>query len=293
MKELILYVGPPGSGKSTNALADFYTNTFNITYINQDKHGKEEHKKLFLEAISNGQTIILDRMNFSKEQRNRYLIPAKEAGYKTKIIVFHESFETCFNRCLKRENHETIKTKRDASSALNFFFKKYERVEDNEADEVIRIWPEGEKSSAIICDLDGTLCDIDHRLHFVQKIEGAGKKDWKGFFNGLSEDKVNDWCRDILHSLQDDNKIVLCSGRPDSHRKQTEEWLKKFGLHYDNLFMRSRNDFRSDDVVKEQILDFEILTRFEPYFCIDDRDQVVKMWRKRGLVCLQCAPGDF
>lgn len=57
--------------------------------------------------------------------------------------------------------------------------------------------------------------------------------------------------------------------------------------------MRPRNDYRRDDIVKEIILDFEILTRYTPIFMIDDRTQVVEMWRRRGFVCLQCAKGNF
>jgi predicted kinase len=287
MKELILLVGPPGSGKSTYA-QQLLNLTHPCWYINQDSQGKEGHFDRFKDGIAFDHDIIVDRMNFSKEQRNRYLIPAKEAGFKTKIIVLHESFETCFKRCLERKGHETITTEQAARSALGFFFKSYERVEDNEADEVVRIWPEGDKPKAIICDLDGTLCNIDHRLHFVK---GEGKKNWKGFFDGIPGDKLNEWCRDILRNIW--GCPVLCSGRPDSHRKQTEEWLKKHEISYDNLFMRQRDDFRSDTIVKEQILDFEILTRYKPYFIIDDRKTVVDMWRKRGYTCLACAEGDF
>jgi hypothetical protein len=28
-------------------------------------------------------------------------------------------------------------------------------------------------------------------------------------------------------------------------------------------------------------------------FVVEDRNRVVEMWRKEGLVCLQCAPGEF
>ena len=39
------------------------------------------------------------------------------------------------------------------------------------------------------------------------------------------------------------------------------------------------------------------LEHIEPFYdvlCVlDDRDQVVRMWRHRGLTCLQVAPGNF
>jgi hypothetical protein len=28
-------------------------------------------------------------------------------------------------------------------------------------------------------------------------------------------------------------------------------------------------------------------------FVVEDRNRVVEMWRSEGLVCLQCAPGEF
>jgi hypothetical protein len=99
-------------------------------------------------------------------------------------------------------------------------------------------------------------------------------------------------------------KIVYCSGRGDDHGAQTEEWLKRHKLDsfYSttwgeyapaDLYMRPANDSRKDCIVKEIILDFEILTRYSPVMFIDDRQQVVDMWRSRGFVCLQCAKGDF
>jgi hypothetical protein len=274
-----------------------------FTYVNQDLQGKE-HLHVFDLAILDGKDIVVDRMNFSEGQRRRYLDVAKSHSYDTAITVFHESLETCLNRCLWRTDHLTIKDESSARSALNTFFTKYERVQDSEADTVQRLWPDGLKPAAIVVDLDGTLCDVAHRRHFVNPpnptdpLAPKPKKDWKGFFEAMSEDTPNGPVADILirYITADDNdvRVVYCSGRPDNYRKTTWEWLNKHGLDfYSDLFMRPRNDQRQDDIVKEIILDFEILTRYTPYFMLDDRDQVVKMWRKRGYTCLQCAPGDF
>jgi phosphoglycolate phosphatase-like HAD superfamily hydrolase len=36
----------------------------------------------------------------------------------------------------------------------------------------------------VIFDLDGTLCDISHRLHFIEN----GNKDWDGFYAACPDD---------------------------------------------------------------------------------------------------------
>jgi predicted kinase len=286
-KHLIMLVGPCGSGKSTMA-RQFFGEGY--VYVNQDSQGKE-HLSIFDDAVLADKSVVVDRMNFTKGQRARYLDIAKKHGFVTTILVLHESYKTCMERMVKRTGHETIKDETAARSALTMFFSKYERVQDDEADSVQRIWPEGDKPSAVVCDLDGTLCNCEHRQHFVRREKGQ-RKDWLGFFKGMADDSENSWCGAILHRFRD-FKIVLCSGRPDDYRRTTVEWLANHVVEYDGLFMRLRNDSRQDDIVKEIILDFEILTRYTPYFFIDDRQQVVRMWRRRGYTCLQCAEGLF
>jgi len=303
-KTLTMLVGPPGSGKSTfsKQLVQTAFRKKAPVYVNQDSQGVD-HFAVFDDALLAGDDIVVDRMNFNKEQRGRYLRLAKDFGYRTKIVVLHQPYDVCFERIMNRKNHETIKDEKAARGALHTFFTRYERVSDDEADEIERVWPKGDKRYAIICDLDGTLCNIEHRLVYVKN----SPKDWKAFFQNLDKDTPNQWCVDLLKGLSKQYAIVYCSGRPRDHKEQTVEWLKKYGLdklnwagligHNDRydfyLYMRAGGDFRRDDIVKEIILDFEILTRFTPYLMIDDRQQVVDMWRKRGYTCLQCAPGDF
>jgi len=288
-KELVVLVGPPGSGKST--LAKEYARQGH-TYINQDIQGQLHHE-LFASAVALSENIVIDRLNFSKAQRARYLDGAKVAGYNTKIIVLHQPKAVCLQRCLDRTDHETIKDEKSARSALDMFFSKYERPAADEANAVEFRYPEGKKPSAIIVDLDGTLCNIDHRLDHVRK---EGRKDWHSFFEGMADDTPNQWCVDIVEGLSSMHQIVYCSGRPDSYRTQTAEWLARHNLgdfRGGHLYMRPRSDSRQDSIIKEIILDFELLTRFTPCVMIDDRQQVVDMWRRRGYVCLQCHKGDF
>lgn len=323
--KLIVLVGPAGAGKTTYT-KNILEKDHSFNRVSQDDLGKKhlDHFKLLIE---NKQNIIVDRMGFNKQQRDRYIKPAKEAGYQVEIVVFHVPRYTCFERIMARENHPTIngynaypelkgatygeetkkhleqatlkKKSEQANSALDTFFTKYERVEDSEADKVTRLgWVEDTHKTkpAIICDLDSTLCNIDHRLRHM-KHEKKKDNRWDLFFKEIPNDTINEWCKTIIGYLGVHHPIILCSGRPDSSRKDTEENLIKNDVKpvrdYRHLFMRHRSDFRRDDVIKEVILEFEIKTRYKILFAIDDRSQVVKLWRKHGLVCLQCDVGDF
>jgi gluconate kinase len=292
MKTITVLVGPCGSGKSTLREV-MLRNDPSLKYISQDEQGKH-HLDLFKLVLEYGESVIVDRMGFSKQQRDRYLVPAKAAGYRTEIIVLHENSKTCLERVANRKGHPTIQDAKSAGSALHTFFKGYERPQPSEADEIIFKYPEGLKLPCIVSDIDNTLADATHREHYVNTP--GQKKNWKGFFDAMGEDKVNQWCDNILYRYKDTAyTVLLVSARPDNYRKITESWLSHNDVHYDELIMRQRDDFRKDDIVKEIILDFEIKTRFEVVFWLDDRKQVIDKIRSRGVIVLDCAgeKGNF
>lgn len=296
MPLLTILCGPPGSGKSTLA-TDLIENDGDhgaaTEYVNQDSQGKGGHWDIFLRAVSERNHIIVDRMGFNRQQRDKYLAHARLNGYRTRILVLHQPYQVCLERIRNRfGKHETIHDEKGARAALGTFFGQYERPQDGEADEIKFIYPEGPKLKAIYSDLDGTLCDVSHRRHYVRPEEGK-KKDWASFFREIPNDTVNKPVLAILERFCEDYKIVFCSGRSTNDKKATVEWLDKHVSFPYDLFMRDRSDSRMDAIVKEILLDFEILTRYEIFFCLDDRDQVVKMLRKRGQIVLQVAEGDF
>ncbi|MGY3805526.1 phosphatase domain-containing protein (plasmid) [Pigmentibacter ruber] len=147
------------------------------------------------------------------------------------------------------------------------------------------------KQKAIIIDLDGTLADCEHRRCFI----AGTKKDWKSFSKdeNIIQDKLNLWCATIINKFKDSHKILLVTGRMESSRKITIEWLNKFDIKYDLLLTRKDNDFRKDSVIKEELYKNFIEPHFDVLFCLDDRKQVVDTWRSLGLICLQCADGEF
>lgn len=144
--------------------------------------------------------------------------------------------------------------------------------------------------NCVIVDIDGTLADCDHRrIHIISK-----PKNWKAF-NELMEHDTPVASIDRLVRLFNSSgyKIILCSGREAAFRSVTETWLAKWGVPYERLYMRAEKDYRGDDLVKGELLDQIMADGWRPWLAIDDRNRVVDMWRARGLLCLQCAPGDF
>ncbi|BCB84668.1 hypothetical protein Psuf_019810 [Phytohabitans suffuscus] len=88
--------------------------------------------------------------------------------------------------------------------------------------------------------------------------------------------------------------IVYCTGRDESARAATEQWLDRHvGVPYEALHMRDLYDSRRDAVVKRDIFEREIRDHFHVVGVFDDRMQVVKMWRDLGLTVFQVAEGDF
>lgn len=147
----------------------------------------------------------------------------------------------------------------------------------------------------IICDLDGTLAHLNGRDPYDA--------------SDCRNDGLNTVVANILYyyrSLGANSSpldstapiIIFCSGRFDTYRQHTVDWLEKHQISYNYLFMRKAKDKRMDAIIKQEILFEKIYGELgiefkDIEFVMDDRNQVVDMWRGHDLTCLQVAPGDF
>lgn len=138
------------------------------------------------------------------------------------------------------------------------------------------------KRNAIIFDLDGTLCDVLHRRHFV----ATKPKNWKAWNEGMVNDTPNAAVAYVFNALEyfnnENTDIILVSGRSDDYREKTEEWLSRHQFCYHALLMRKERDNRDDSIVKSEIAD-EIEKTHNILFVFDDRKRVVDMWVNRGI----------
>ena len=123
----------------------------------------------------------------------------------------------------------------------------------------------------ILCDIDGVLAWIDHRLHYLKE------KDYENFYSvaSLSADLPIVSGRRLLEALQGGSafKTILVTGRPERTREATSKWLEKNLIEYDELLMRKDHDYRPSPVIKKELV-ANILREYDHYdmnyFFIDD-----------------------
>lgn len=271
--------GLPASGKSTKAKEILQQgNTVRInkdllrTMLHFDKFtGVNESmtrsaaRTIARMFLADGKNVVIDDTNLNPGTVQSWVDLAKEMEAKIQYERMNTPIEECSARDLVRK--KSVGRHVIIQMALQYLdYMKGQKV--------------------VICDLDGTLCDITHRLHFVRNLSEGQKKDWGAFFRAIPQDAVR---ADVLDKLlkyeAEGNKIILVSARPDNYREQTEAWLEYAFKGYNLahvLIMRNAGDRRDDTIVKAELYD-KYLKDLSITKVIDDRPAVIRMWREKGL----------
>ena len=134
----------------------------------------------------------------------------------------------------------------------------------------------------ILCDIDGTVANNDHRQHFLE-----GKKDWDGFFNALDKDQP---IYPIIDKIIEENKsgkeIIFLTGRPERYKDLTKTWQKKYFTFDIRILMRGDNNQRNKIITKKEIF-IANFKRNEIDLVIDNDEELIKMWESFGLSTLK------
>ena len=292
MPELRVLIGLPASGKSTYALTleNYTPGQEQWRRINWDeervvrgmtvKFNREEEdrmqKDLFGQAEywgKQGFNVVVDNTNLSERTRNKWRAVAQRAGMTYVEERMEASPEECIRRDAKREGRACVGRPVIERMALWAGLIDWGKTDDH----------------FVIVDLDGTIADCSERRKFISD----GRKDWENFeAHSLEDEPIWPIIKLVGILKWVGFKILIVSGRHvDKTGKDTVAWLKKYGIHYDHIFMRQSGDNRPDDIIKQEILDKLPKDRIK--YILDDRNRVVEMWRRNGLTCLQVAPGDF
>lgn len=143
----------------------------------------------------------------------------------------------------------------------------------------------------VIVDLDGTLANRDHRLHYLDRTP----KDFDGFMEACDQDTPVEQVLYLIRMLAETgHSIYVLTGRSTAYWSKTVDWLARHDVPYDFMQMRlPEEQFRPDADVKRDMVRDLYLTPENTLVVFDDRDSVVRMWREEGFHVHQVAEGNF
>lgn len=301
MKEIIILMGLPASGKSSWAREQL--NKFPEKYkrINKDllrkmlddsKFSNKNEKyilsvrdELVEKSLRSGYSVILDDTNFPSGGKH-FLAMEKIAKRVGDVKIWEKFFDISVSEAI-RKNCGPGRDPVPESVIYNMAHKYYGKETNlkNEYYSVVTKVDIEEKfskslESAYIFDIDGTLAHNEGR---------RSPFDW----NSVDLDSADKNLKYLCNTLAATNNILILSGRSDICQEKTEKWLRDNEISYDKLFMRKSGDSRSDEEIKEEIYIEEIKNKYNVICVFDDRNKVVNLWRALGLKCLQVEEGDF
>jgi hypothetical protein len=153
----------------------------------------------------------------------------------------------------------------------------------------------------LILDIDGTLNTFDPKPIVTEAVakgyEQYGTEVWN-----LFEDSTKDMSivphaipykhyEEIVSSYQ---KVIIITSRLDKWRTGTVKWLKKWGFHYDDLYMRLSGTERipSRDLKRLYVDHLKKRWKIKHFTAIDDDLGVLDFYRSCGMLVFR-APEEW
>jgi len=147
--------------------------------------------------------------------------------------------------------------------------------------------PLHKRGETVVFDLDGTLADD---MKWEKKHKAKNGKH-PGFAIEAMEVDTHGKIVDKLREAKEDGKnVVILTARSAHYREETKKWLHKHDIPYDALVMRPTDNKESDKEVKRELLEEDILPKFDVDKAYDDKMKNVKMFRKLGIDAKKVKP---
>lgn len=293
---ITILIGCPASGKSTYAewIIKTEARTMRVSrdeirfsqyqqVMEQDaeamisKMVNEQVKTL----LRNGWNVLLDNCHTKWEYIENHIKEFNSLAH-IEFKVFDLPLEELFVRNKKRTRIVPKKVIEKMFFQLQNLKEKFDFKPIKKVTKELKYAPQNTNlPKAIICDLDGTLALMNGRNPF-----DASK---------CNEDLLNEPVGNLLVNYKKMGfNIILLSGREDKYKAPTLQFLAKHSIDFDLLLMRKSNDSRKDSIIKKEIFEAEIKDKYFIEFVLDDRNQVVDLWRNDlKLPCFQVYYGDF
>lgn len=287
--KIILTVGISNSGKTTWAEQQVWSVDINrdkLRFVHycqpegktlsqykfskaKENHITEVQFKIAERSLSQGNTVIISDTNLNPKTRERWFEFAKEHNVPIEIKEFDIEPHVAKARNIKREHSIP-------PHVIDLQYKQWRKYKNLPTYEASKELP-----NAVIFDVDGTLADMKNlRRPF----------EWDKVDLDKPRENVIHLSR-LLHRAG--YKIIVMSGRDGICYDDTLDWLKKYDIPFQVLFMRGKGDSRPDAVVKEEMFWKYVADYYNVHYVIDDRNQMVDRWRAMGLECWQVQEGAF
>jgi predicted kinase len=297
---LVITRGLPASGKTTWARKWVAEDMNHRARVNRDDLRRLLHQTATYEwpqeravteashagaraLLAAGYSVVIDDTNL----RQRYVRTWREIAADLGAVFQTVDFEVDVEECIRRDHIRWDQSAKVGEEVIRTMADRYLRKGKlPELDrEVVtetrpgRYVPDNRNPAAIIVDVDGTLALVNGRGHYDYDLVGT--------------DVPNQPVVDLVRTLAREFFIIYVSGRPESCRNDTRNWIDQHVCVGGPMFLRATDDKRKDAVIKREIFDREIRNNYDVRWVVDDRNQVVRMWRELGLTVLQVAEGAF
>ena len=136
-------------------------------------------------------------------------------------------------------------------------------------------------SKIVLCDIDGTVANNDHRQHLLKEY-----KDWDLFFSKLDQDEPIKKIIKIVNEYAEQGFVIyFLTGRPERYELKTRQWLEKFFKFQINLIMRKDGDMRDKLLIKHELFS----DNFQPeeiLVCIENDLKLCDLWESLDLAVI-------
>jgi len=247
-----------------------------------------QQQALIRAGLKAGHTVISADTNLRAATVKSLAEIAVFFGAGVEVIDFDTPVEECIRRD-KLRGHPKMGGHTVGEEVILKFYNKYfvkGRFPTNPVDRIESVTfepyaPDVSKPKAMLIDLDGTTADKHANRTYYD-------------YTTVDLDSAHDDVIDLIRLLSCEYKAVYVSGRPDSCRDLSQQWIDKYIGIPGPLFMRSTGDGRADFIIKLELFDKHIRHEYNVVCAIDDRDQVVKAYRDvLGLRVYQVQEGNY
>lgn len=298
---LVVMVGVSGSGKSTYTKSMVGWGKGNVVRVNrddlrrqmyaapnggivpwsahQDKLIRPVEIEMVKVALRGNKTVYVDDTNCDQQTFATWNQLAITERVHLRVVEMSTPLEVCLERQLSRPEAESV-----PKDAVLRQYSKLKAMKEsmNEQSTCRAVWELQELLAGrwvprlpghpwVLVDVDGTLCDSTGvRFQYDE--------------TRVLEDKPHPVVVAWVQALYPFYNICIVSGRKDKCCDDTCDWMEMNAVLFDHILMRSRKDNRKDAYVKKELLDalMTILRPEDIAFILDDRPQVVRMWRNES-----------